>query len=213
MSWSLENYTPVNDRILRFKELFPDGSLQPLDPAKPFWVEDVPGIGPRLVYVAAAYRTPDDARPGIGMAWEPLPGITPYTKGSELMVAETSAWGRCLAALGIGVNGGIASTNEVQARKEAPERPEVTSRDTPPPRSTPPSTGGPEALLTEAQAKLITRLLGQVGAISPDAKRTLLTKFLLRDVPSLAAVTKREASRVIDALKQDPPEQVEEEAF
>ena len=39
MSWSLENYSPVNDRILRFKELFPEGSLAPLDPARPFWIE------------------------------------------------------------------------------------------------------------------------------------------------------------------------------
>ena len=40
-----------------------------------------------IVYVAAAYRTPDDSRPGIGTAWEVFPGRTPYTAGSELMNA------------------------------------------------------------------------------------------------------------------------------
>jgi hypothetical protein len=213
MAYSLENYVPVNDRILRFKELFPDGSLAPLDPSRPFWIEDVPGIGPRLVYVAAAYRTPDDPRPGIGMAWEPLPGQTPYTRGSELMVAETSAWGRALAALGIGVNAGIATSEDVQARKEATQSAPVASKQAPPHRTTPPQQSGPEALLSEAQDRLITRLLGQAGVITPPAKAAYLTDVLGREVKSLSSITKREASKVIDRIREQPPAPAEEEAF
>lgn len=217
MSWSLENYTPVNDRILKFKELFPDGSLAPLDPARPFWIEDVPGVGPRLIYVAAAYRSPDDPRPGIGMAWEPLPGVTPYTKGSELMVAETSAWGRALAAIGIGVNSGIASNEEVQARATSAEKPQNASRTASPTRSTPARPSGPEALSTPAQHGLIKRCMSENGVVTGKAQTEWATRILQRPVGSLEALTKREASAVIDRVKAGPPadqpEQEPEEAF
>jgi hypothetical protein len=52
------------------------------------------------------------------MAWEPVPGKTPYTRGSELMVAETSAWGRALAAIGIATNKSVASAEEVRSARE-----------------------------------------------------------------------------------------------
>lgn len=217
MSWSLENYTPVNDRIIRFKELFPDGSLAPLDPAKPFWIEDVPGVGPRLIYVAAAYRTPDDPRPGIGMAWEPLPGTTPYTKGSELMVAETSAWGRALAAIGIGVNGGVASNEEVQARKTPAERPPSASNSAPPTRSTSQRPAGPEALSSPAQHGMIARVMGEHLIMTPKGRTEWATRILGRPVATIESLTKREASQVIDRIKAGPPgpepEQEPEEAF
>jgi hypothetical protein len=67
------------------------------------------------VVKAYAYRTADDPRPGVGHAWESYPGSTAFTRTSELMVGETSAWGRALAALGIAVSKSIASKNEVRA--------------------------------------------------------------------------------------------------
>jgi hypothetical protein len=69
-----------------------------------------------VVYTAAAYRAPDDERPGIGTAWEPIPGKTPYTKDSEVMVAETSAWGRAIVAALAGETKRIASADEVRNR-------------------------------------------------------------------------------------------------
>jgi hypothetical protein len=71
-----------------------------------------------VVYTAAAYRTPDDPRPGMGTAWEPFPGTTPYTRNSELMNAETAAWGRAIVALGLTSNRKLASRQEVRARRE-----------------------------------------------------------------------------------------------
>ncbi len=79
--------------------------------------EDEPGEDCFIVYAAAAYRTPDDPRPGIGVAWEPFPGRTPYTAASELMNAETSAWGRAiLAVLASDSRKGVASREEVRNR-------------------------------------------------------------------------------------------------
>jgi len=71
-----------------------------------------------IVYAAAARRSPDDPHPGVGMAWEPYPGQTPYTQGSELQNAETSAWGRAvIAALASDAKRGVASREEVRNRR------------------------------------------------------------------------------------------------
>lgn len=105
----LGSYVEVGDRIQAFYEKYPDGSLQS------DW-ELVDLGGPCIVVKAQAYRDANDPRPGVGLASEPLPGKTPFTRDSELMNAETSAWGRALAALGFKVKDGIASANEVRTR-------------------------------------------------------------------------------------------------
>ena len=117
MSGFAEDYIPVNERIAKFIETYPAGSLRPLWPDEPYRVLGE-GDTKWLVYGACAYRTPDDPAPGVGLAWEPVPGRTPYTRGSELMVAETSAWGRALAAIGIATNKSIASAEEVRSAQE-----------------------------------------------------------------------------------------------
>jgi hypothetical protein len=112
-----EDYIPVNERIAQFIAQYPQGSLRPLWPDEPYRVLG-DGETKWLVYAACAFRTPDDQAPGVGLAWEPVPGRTPYTRGSELMVAETSAWGRALAAIGIATNKSIASAEEVRSARE-----------------------------------------------------------------------------------------------
>jgi hypothetical protein len=111
-----EGYVEVNVRIQKFYEKYPAGSLQ--SACSPFVVEAAGKWF--VVYGCAAYRSPDDPKPGMGWAWEPVPGPTNFTKDSELMNAETSAWGRAIAALGFEVKEGIASANEVRSRQVAP---------------------------------------------------------------------------------------------
>jgi hypothetical protein len=112
-----EGYIDVAARIVEFREKHPAGSLQPADPALPYRVEVI-GDQTFIVVVAAAYRSEEDARPGIGMAYEQFPGRTPYTRGSELQNAETSAWGRAIvAALAADTRKGIASQEEVRNRQ------------------------------------------------------------------------------------------------
>ena len=113
----LDGYNDVASRMAEFFTKHPDGTLQPADPASPFRVETV-GDKSFVVYTAAAYRSPDDPRPGIGIAWEPFPGRTPYTKDSEVMNAETSAWGRAILAVGAAdTRKGVASREEVRNRQ------------------------------------------------------------------------------------------------
>ena len=125
-SKGLDDYVDVAQRIADFRAHYPEGSLQPLNPQAPFEIREVKGTGKNgqeftatfIVYVAVAYRDRDDPRPGVGMAWEVFPGRTPYTLGSELMNAETSAWGRAIiAALASDSKRGVSSREEVRNRQ------------------------------------------------------------------------------------------------
>jgi len=117
MGYELGDYNDVPARIAEFREKYPDGRLRPLDPGKPYTIEQI-GDQIYIVVVAAAHRDKDDTLPGVGMAYEVFPGRTPYTKGSELQNAETSAWGRAIvAALAADTKKGIASDEEVRNRR------------------------------------------------------------------------------------------------
>lgn len=156
----MDNYVDVAERIRLLKERYPEASLQPADPARPYWIEEVPNVGPRLVYVAACYRTPTDPRPGIGMAWEPIPGLTPFTKGSELMVAETSAWGRAIVAALAADSQKVASADEVRNRQAEPQparQHPASNVVTMPTKAAKQGSGSP----SEAQRKFIHVLLKQ----------------------------------------------------
>jgi hypothetical protein len=118
----MSDYIEVKDRVQAFHNQYPDGSLQS--------EYEIRTLGDKtwIIVKAYAYRTADDIRPGVGHAWESYPGSTPFTRTSELMVGETSAWGRALAALGIAVSKSIASKNEVRA---AEARKTERSKETP----------------------------------------------------------------------------------
>lgn len=125
MPVDLSEYIDVAARIVQFREQFPDGSLQPADGAVPYRIEKI-GDQTYIVVVAAAYRRPDDPRPGIGMAYEVFPGKSNFTRGSELQNAETSAWGRAIvAALAADTKRGVASAEEVRNRRAEQSEPNV----------------------------------------------------------------------------------------
>ena len=107
------DYIDVATRIVEFRTKYPEGSLQQVD------VKFIDFAGKSwVVYTAAAYRTPDDPRPGMGTAWEPTPGPTNFTRDSELQNAETAAWGRAMvAALAVDTKKGVASQEEVRNRQ------------------------------------------------------------------------------------------------
>lgn len=112
-TFNTDDYVDVAERIRQFKAKYPDGTLQALHPPQLVLV----GEQHYVLYAAAAYRKSDDERPGVGFAWEPVPGKTPFTKDSELMNAETSAWGRAILALGDFETKKIASLQEVRNRE------------------------------------------------------------------------------------------------
>jgi len=111
-----KDYKDVATRLTEIRAIYPELSLQQV---RCELIDQGGQLG--WLYVAAAFRTPDDLRPGMGTAFEPVPGKTPYTKDSELMVAETSAWGRALVAIGADTKNGVASADEVKARSKPQE--------------------------------------------------------------------------------------------
>jgi hypothetical protein len=113
----LSNYNEVADRIVEFREKHPAGFFQTR------FVDVPPPFNERFIAVEASiYRKPGDEPTGVDMAWEPVPGKTPYTKDSELMNASTSAVGRALVyALAADAKKGIASADEVRNRQGSGE--------------------------------------------------------------------------------------------
>lgn len=114
----LADYVDVKQRVTLFYAAHPEGRLQTTQVRVTREPDDVP----RVWVEAAAYRTPDDPHPGVGWSWMVLPGSTPYTRGSELENVETSAWGRAIGALGIGIDKSIASADEVRAKSGGDDR-------------------------------------------------------------------------------------------
>jgi len=113
------DYIDVATRIIEFREKYPTGSLQSWKDPYVIEVKMPDGsIKSYMVYSAAAYRSPDDQLPGVGWAYEPIPGPTNFTRDSELQNAETAAWGRAMvAALAVDTKKGIASSEEVRNRQ------------------------------------------------------------------------------------------------
>lgn len=131
MSFNLDDYNTVPERMAEAVAKYPEGRFQS---------EIVPlpaAFADRFVAVKARYfRTPDDPTPGEGLAWELVPGKTPYTKDSELQNAETSAWGRALiAAFAADAKKGIASQEEVRNRQATPETKRPTKATEKPPEA------------------------------------------------------------------------------
>ena len=197
-----EDYIEVSERIRQFVEQYPSGSLQAdwgmVDRDGEQW----------LAVKAYAYRTPEDQRPGIGHAWEPIPGRTPYTKGSELMNGETSAWGRALAAIGIAVNKGIASANEIRSAQGRADDP-VAAKSAEMGSYRTPSGGHRQEGAQQATPK-------QIGLLKSTMMKQHINEAVLADycsqslsfelpVEGLNALTKAQASVIIDALLKSMP--------
>lgn len=196
MAFDLDGYVDVAERIRIFREKYPDGSLQPLNFDRPLWVEVVDGKS-FVCYAAAAYRSPDDVRPGVGIAWEPFPGPTQFTRDSEAMNAETAAWGRAIVAALAADTQKIASAQEVRNRQGSDSSPGDAGGD----RGTRPSSapGRPASsdAATKPQRAKIDMLVNTTGWV-PDPERWPGHWPLPDDL------TKREASKIIDWIEAQP---------
>lgn len=154
----MDSYVDVAERIRIFKEQYPTGCLRPFNPAEPFKIMEIGGRE-FIVYTACAYRTPDDTMPAVAVAAEPSIGKTTFTKDSEVMNAETSAWGRAIVACLAADTQKIASANEVRNRQQDTTQPVATvtqiSKAQPAQKKT--------AVASEPQIKYIKSLLTGLG--------------------------------------------------
>ena len=111
MSFSMDDYVDVSERLRQWYEKWPEGRVL---------TEIVDFTPERVTVKATAYCShgTHDLPAGTGHSSMTLPGSTPFTKGSELENAETSAIGRALVAAGLPKR--VASTDEVKAKKPPP---------------------------------------------------------------------------------------------
>lgn len=202
MAFDLKDYIDVKTRVLMFHKRFPDGRLT-------FEFLGIMPGNPEMIYgVARAYQTPDDPTPTTGHAAELIQGKTPYTKGSELMVLETSAIGRCIGMLGIGIDKSLATMDEV-VRATTPETaPNVPNfDDLPDPIDDPwgteqqyvagtrPGKVFAADLMTEPQRKAIF-------AICKENTDEIVRNFKrIESIDFDDKLTKRQASKLIENLK------------
>jgi hypothetical protein len=208
MAYSLEGYVDVAERIRQLREKHPNAVLRPWNPAEPFRVMEIGGRE-FIVYTAACYRTPDDPMPAVAVAAEPAIGKTNYTRDSEVMNAETSAWGRCIVACLAADTQRIASAQEVAAR-QADQTMDESRREHPAnlavvkpmssaqPRNVPRNAPTGDAPITEKQSETLTKMLAsrKVTATFADFASDVLGK----PVETMESLSKRDASALISHL-------------
>lgn len=197
-------YNEVAARIVEARKKHPDGILQPLNPAEPYKVLEI-GEKTFIVYAAAFYRTADDPRPGIGVAWEPFPGLTNFTRNSELMNAETSAWGRALvAAFAADAKKGIATSLEVRNREAERQHGDRDGQGWP----KQPEPG--EQLVTKALLSRLAAQFARLGVAGRDEGLMTIGALTGVHVSATKELTNEQAQQLI--AKLDPLAKSEEPA-
>ncbi len=156
----MDSYVDVAERIRKFKEQYPTSCLRPYNPEIPFVLMEIGGRE-FIVYTAACFRTPDDPMPAVAVAAEPSIGKTNFTKDSEVMNAETSAWGRAIVACLAADTQKIASADEVRNRQHESIKPVSNVL---PLTKTQPAQRNATGVASVAQIKYVKALKQQVEA-------------------------------------------------
>ena len=107
----LSNYVDVPTRFAMALERWPELRIMENRP-------EVITVGDKVFISVTmqAWRTPDDQIPAQATAWEPIPGLTPFTRNSEMMNASTSSLGRVLGLM-LSFGPKMASAEEVRNRQ------------------------------------------------------------------------------------------------
>lgn len=175
--FNLDDYIPINLRIIEFYERYPEGTIQ----------TEVLALGPEdekgyshILFKAYAYRYPNDPRPATGHAHEWREDSRSVVNAtSSVENAESSAVGRALANLGIEVSKSIASREEVERARRQQE--EMKDKDKSAVKVAEEVVGTEE---TAKQRKLfgeVKKLHEQLGATDDEQKRALLVKSGVAD--------------------------------
>jgi hypothetical protein len=192
-AFNLGDYVDVPTRLAQALKQFPDLRIQETRPLI------VTVDNQQYVEISCTvWRDANDLMPTVAYCWEPIPGRTPYTKGSEMMNASTSCLGRALGFLGMGIGKSIASRNEVQARQPA------TVADITPIRE---DLEQPFGDTTDSKQYASPKQRGMIRARAFEKKigttelMPYINNLLGTQYSSIEALDKREASQVIESLQ------------
>jgi hypothetical protein len=208
----MEGYVDVAERIRQLREKHPQAVLRPWNPAEPFRIMEIGGRE-FIVYTAVCYRSPDDPMPAIAVAAEPAVGKTNFTRDSEVMNAETSAWGRCIVACLAADTQRIASFEEVRNRRADQDEPQSRSFPKPADRPNPsapteqadsprPSSG--PSMMSTKQKGLMMKLAAERGLGTDDLRSLAEMIFDGKKIESISDLSSKEASQMITHLMEIP---------
>ena len=197
----MDNYVDVATRLQMAFKRWPELRIQ--ETARE--VIEMPDKSCFIRATVTIWRTPDDPIPVVATCCEPYPGRTSFTKLSENENAFTHCIGRAIAYMGIGANKSLASRDEVETaqQRQAPARlaPVVPMHDVEMPFPDAPV----QEYATPKQLGMM-RALANGQNIAQDKLKEYCSNVLGRQVNTTGDLTKRDVSRVIDALKLGEPQ-------
>jgi hypothetical protein len=194
--FNLDNYVDVPTRLGMALQKYPDLRIQETQRE----IIEMPDKSCFIRCTVTVWRDANDPIPAIASACEIYPGRTPYTKMSENEVGFTSALGRALGYMGFGINKSIASRNEVEAAQSRQPTgrlaPVVPMHDV-----EVPFPDEPQREYASPKQLGMMRALANGQGLKGDDLKTFISATLNREVHTSGELTKRDISKVIDALK------------
>lgn len=140
-------YAEVNERIKAFRQLFPNGTI----------ATEIVSCEGGVVVIKATATNEDGFILATGHAYE-KENSTFINKTSYIENAETSAVGRCLGMIGIGIDTSVASYEEVaNAVAQQEDKPKTVARQEE--KKSEPKKTEPKRVLTEEDKQARTILL------------------------------------------------------
>ena len=141
----LSNYVDVPTRFAMALERWPELRIVENRP-------EIITVGDKtfVSVTVQAWRTPEDPINCQATAWEITPGLTPFTRNSEMMNCSTSALGRVLGFM-MSFGPKMASAEEVRNRQHETHAPAVLVRQPEKPRT---ATLGANASNAPSEAQL-----------------------------------------------------------
>ena len=187
-AFNLGDYVDVPARVKMLFERWPNARI----------VESLPQIrmfdGREWIEVTVTIHLGDDTVPVVASAWE-CKGTTSFTRDSEMMNCSTSAVGRACGLLNLGIGKSIASRNEVQMRQPAvaPVAPVTPNAENPFHDDNAKQYASPKQR-GMIRARAFEKKIGTTDLMS------YINKVLGNEYTSIEALSKQEASQVIDSL-------------
>ena len=187
-AFNLGDYVDVPARVKMLFERWPNARI----------VESLPQIrmfdGREWIEVTVTIHLGDDTMPVVASAWE-CKGTTSFTRDSEMMNCSTSAVGRACGLLNLGIGKSIASRNEVQMRQPAvaPVAPVTPDAENPFHDDNAKQYASPKQR-GMIRARAFEKKIGTTELMP------YINKVLGNEYTSIEALSKQEASQVIDSL-------------
>ena len=198
MTGFMDNYVDVATRLKMAFAKYPDLRIQETGRE----VIEMPDKSCFIRCVVTIWRDANDPIPAIASACELYPGRTTFQRYSESEVGYTSAVGRCLAYMGFSGNKSLASLDEINSAKGR-QQPQHLAKVVPlrddleQPFDTNPDG---KQYATPKQRGLIRALAFEKKIGTADIMKHV-NKVLKNEYSSIEAITKDEASAVIESLQ------------